>query len=167
MRQTWIPFPIAWFSDVEFMTLKPTTKNILIQLWYRASQNGSGNVPKCPKKAQVMSGLPVKPVRVAEALEELLKAGLIEDHREVFFLTHYGQIFRQNSAKKAQKRKKISHRPPKKSTGSAPPSRARDKYPLDIYTENENRTTSPEGRSSVSKGESIKKARSILEEVLK
>jgi len=114
-----------------------------------------------------MSGLPVKPVRVAEALKELLKAGLIEDHKEVFFLAHYGQIFRQNSAKKAQKRKKISHRPPNKSTGSAPPSRARDIYPKGIYTENENRTTSTEGRSSVSKGESIKKARSILEEVLK
>ena len=167
MRQTWIPFPIAWFSDVEFMTLKPTTKNILIQLWYRASQNGSGNVPKCPKKAQVMSGLPVKPSRVAEALKELSKAGLIEDHKDVFFLAHYGQIFRQNSSKKAQKRKKISHRPQKKSTSSAPPSRAGDIYPSDIYIENENRTTSQEGRSSVSKGESIKKARSILEEVLK
>jgi hypothetical protein len=167
MRQTWIPFPIAWFSNVEFMTLKPTTKNILIQLWYRASQNGSGNVPKCPKKAQVMSGLPVKPVRVAEALKELLKAGLIEDHKEVFFLAHYGQIFRQNSAKKAQKRKKISHRPPKKSTGSAPPSRAGDIYPSDIYKENENGTPSPEGRPSISKEENIQKTRSILAEVLK
>jgi hypothetical protein len=125
-------------------------------------------VPKCERKARALAGLPIKPARAKKALLELKEAGFLVDTGSVFFLAHWGHVFRQSSAKMAERRKKSPGGIPNISEGSAPHSRARTLSPTERERREERGGTSQGGRSSLSQkenNEQTKRALEILEEV--
>ena len=165
MKQNWTPIPLRWFSDPEFLELSEVTLKMLLLLWARSE---SGEVPKCERKARALAGLPIKPARAKKALMELEEAGFLVDSGSVFFLAHWGHVFRQSSAKMAQRRKKSPGGIPNIPKGSAPHSRARNLSPSGRDKREEREGASLRGRPSLSEkenNEQTKRALEILEEV--
>lgn len=145
-RQTWIPIPLRWFSDVGFLSLSETTLKIALLLWVRSDD---GTVPSDPKQAQILSGYPVKPGRVQKALEDLTGAGILVHNDNRLFFADWGRIFRKSGAKPDQVRSKFSHQNRKNPESSALHSRARNLSPTEIdRLKSEKRDASLEGRLS-------------------
>ena len=165
MNQKWTPFPSRWFSDPEFLDLSEVTLKMLLLLWARSE---SGEVPKCPRKARALAGLPIKPARAGKALLELQEAGFLLDLGHVYALEHWGHVFRQSSAKKAQHRKKSPGGIPNITEGSPLHSRARNLSPSERDKREERGGASLGGRPSLSQKEEKEpssRALEILEEV--
>jgi hypothetical protein len=161
-RHKWTPVPIRWFSDPEFLSLSAVDLKLLL-LWWRHTEEGE--VPKCPRRALALAGLPVKPARVQQALETLLGLEYLVDGGAVYLLNDFGKIFRRNSGENSQRRKKTPGRMPKNSQSSAAPSRARILSPTGREKEREIIGPSSEGRADDS--QELAKIRAELEEVLR
>jgi predicted metal-binding transcription factor (methanogenesis marker protein 9) len=161
-RNTWIPFPLRWFSESEFLTLNGTDHKLLLLFWVRTPD---GTVPKCEKRAQALAGLPVKPSRVRAALENLESLGYLLDAETHYAIRDFGKIFRKNSAKSAQFASKTADQKPKKSATSKSYSRARILSLSEREKEKSEHTDPFVGRVGVSP-EEAEKLREELEEVL-
>lgn len=97
----WFPCPTSWANSLEFHSLTPRARLLLFCLWSRTT---TGKVPKDPKAAQLAAGIPDRPKRIGQALEELHAAGFLEDAGEAFFLTQWREISAKFSPSFRQKR---------------------------------------------------------------
>lgn len=144
----WIPYPANWINSGHWHTLTPRARVLLFCLWGRSE---NGEIPTDPKLVQIMAGVPDRPKRITEALEELKAAGFIEDTGSGFFLAQFRQIFAKFRPKSGQNFVNSRRTKQKKSTSSADSSRARTFPPKGEKKrkEEEGQNATP-GRSSFS-----------------
>mgnify|MGYP006235450197 CR=1 FL=1 len=161
-RHKWTPIPIRWFSDPEFLSLSAVDLKLLL-LWWRYTEEGE--VPKCPRRALALAGLPVKAARVEQALRTLIGLEYLVDGGTAYILTDFEKIFRRNSGENSQRRKKNAGQIPKNLQTCEPLSRARILSPTG--REKERESIEPYSGRRADDSKELAKIRAELEEVLR